>query len=68
MSEHDMCYVAIRPGCGCMCGASVDDGDTKETAKVLADWVKRGFTVERRTVVEVRTGWNPCTREKGCFK
>ena len=53
MSEHES-YIALRP-CGCFCCVVVDDpARARETAKDVADWIRRGLTVRRVTTAEVR--------------
>jgi len=37
-------YIAIAP-CGCVCAADFEDGP--ETHALIADWIKRGYRVER---------------------
>ncbi len=67
MANEDVpCYVAFAP-CGCLTGASVDDGQyPKSTAKDVAEWIRDGYSVERKTVEFVRT--NPFGHQFGCSK
>lgn len=44
-------YIGRKPGCGCVVAAIVDDpAYRKQTSKDLADFVKRGYGVERVSV------------------
>ncbi len=54
MSDRDPAYIA-RDLCGCIVGATVDDPDhASDTAKIVAEWVRDGLTLERTTVGEAR--------------
>jgi hypothetical protein len=54
--ESVPCYVArCKCGCGHLIYASVDDGTTpKETARSVAQMIRKGYHIERMTVGEVR--------------
>ncbi len=61
MANEDMpCYIArCRCGCGALMFASVDEPEQPQaqrddTAKEIADLVRKGFTIERMPVGEVR--------------
>lgn len=51
------CYIArCKCGCGGLVFASIDEPQfTKETAKSVADIIKRGYAVERTTLGEVNS-------------
>jgi len=57
-----MAYVAFRPQCGHAVGATVDLPEhTKHIARDVARWLKAGYTIERRTVEQVRAmDWKVC--------
>ena len=43
-------YVGVRPSDGTIRAACCDDaGQEADTAQYVADWIKRGLTVERLT-------------------
>ncbi len=47
-NKYEWVYTASRKSCGHIVAASVDvPGDEKETAKFLADQVKRGHVIAR---------------------
>lgn len=55
-SGNKMCYVGKAP-CGCYLYASVIDPQLRaETASDLAKMIRRGWTVEQKTVQWVRDG------------
>jgi hypothetical protein len=48
-------YIALRP-CGCIVGAVVDNPEhSKDVAKDVAEFIRAGCRIERRTNEEVRT-------------
>jgi len=60
------CYVA-RCLCGCkrLVFASVDDGvHPKETAKTVAQMIRKGYVIERMTVSEVRAAQWMCEQKR----
>ena len=60
MNETIICYIGMKP-CGCAVTATVDKPEwKKETAESLAEWVKDGLTIERRTVEEARAILRRC--------
>lgn len=60
-ATEPMVYALRRPACGHLVAVCVDDDDTKaETARFVADGVRRGFAVERLTVVAVREATDWC--------
>lgn len=58
MNTESMAYVGIA-GCGCIKGAAVDVPEhARETAKFVADFIKRGYKIERWECSKVReTKW-----------
>jgi len=59
------CYVA-RCLCGCkrLVFASVDDGKhPKQTAKDIAGLIRKGYTIERMSVSEVRVAKWMCAKD-----
>jgi len=68
MSEH-MAYVAIVSGCGCCEAASVDEPQyPKSNAKDVAQWIRAGYTVERRSVEWVRENLRRCPHKEDRIK
>jgi hypothetical protein len=65
MAEAEVwCYVG-RKGCGCPVAATVDSEDSRAyAARDVADWIRRGLTIERRTVEWVRIHLRPCVHEE----
>lgn len=65
MSER-MAYICVEP-CGCVSAATVDDAAyAHDNAKVVAEWMRDGATVERIPVEEARgrlTLNYPCEHE-----
>jgi hypothetical protein len=68
MNDVDVpCYIArCKCGCGALIFATVDEpGQSKErrddTAKEIATFVRKGFTIERMSVGEVRSARWRCT-------
>jgi len=63
---EDMSYVALCPKCHCVIAAIVDaPEDRKDVARTTADWVNRGFALNRMSCEEARTAkWCACTRPK----
>ena len=62
MAEPLMAYVAIHKACGQIAEVAVDEPEhAREVAQHVASWIRRGHTVERRTVEDVRTAsWCEC--------
>ena len=57
-------YVGFK-SCGCAVAACVDGPEyAKETAKTLAEWVRGGLTIERKTVGWVRENLHFCSHNK----
>jgi hypothetical protein len=53
-------YVGVRKIDGSIRAACCDDaGEEKETAKLVADWIKRGLSVERLTEDEYQARYKP---------
>lgn len=47
MKDKYFAYVGVKP-CGCKVAATVISPQwTKETAKTVAEWINRGYTVEQ---------------------
>lgn len=66
-SVNDHCYVGFK-SCGHMVTASVDDPKyAKDTAEVVAKWIKRGLRVERVSVERARAELHfcKCGQQKG---
>lgn len=64
-NENLPAYVGNCKTCNGFVAATVDDGtDPKGVAKFVADLVKRGYVIERKTVGYVRTNksWCECNR------
>ena len=62
MSEHE-CYVAFK-SCGCAVAACVDNPEhSRDTARTVADYVRSGLRVERRTCEWVRSNMRACRCE-----
>lgn len=57
-----MSYVGIKP-CGCVTAACVNFPGDKETAKFVADLIRRGYTVEHKDTEWVRANLRRCTHE-----
>jgi hypothetical protein len=54
MSDLDPAYVA-RSSCGCLVAATVDLPEYRSSvARETADWIRRGYAVERTTVGEAK--------------
>lgn len=53
--DDTMAYVATAP-CGCIHG--IDTENSRETTKQVADWIKRGSTVDRRLLSEIQMVWD----------
>ncbi len=54
------CYVGIKP-CGCMVAWVYDDPKyPKDVAKSVADFIKRGYSVERANTDDVRHKLSKC--------
>ena len=52
--DQAICYIA-RDTCGCVVACAVDEPQyAKDNAKEIAKWIKKGLTVERMSVIEVR--------------
>jgi hypothetical protein len=47
-------YIARCPTCGKLCCMAVSELDAKELSKSLADWIRRGLSVERMSTPEIR--------------
>lgn len=66
VSDSTPCYVGVAPEpCHHWVAAMVDDPATRaprarDHAKELVHWVRRGLTIERHTVAEVRENLNSC--------
>ena len=57
MSENELDYVARfpgMPGYGAWCAYHAED--RRAIAKTVADWIRRGASVERVTTAEARDG------------
>lgn len=55
------CYVGRMP-CGCLV-AWVSDL-TEDRAKVVADWIRSGYTVERANTDSIRSQLGPCKHRR----
>lgn len=63
--EAEFCYVAAQPGMPGYCAAAVDRPEyKKDTAKDIAGWIRRGFTVSRVSNDEAGRGLNEYLAEK----
>ena len=62
--KDQMCYVGFA-ACGCAVAATVDiPNHAKENARFVADLIRDGLTVERRTVEWCRENLLRCTHKK----
>jgi hypothetical protein len=64
VSGLDPAYIA-RADCGCIVAATIDRPEyRKDVARDTADWIKRGYSIERTTVAEAKADPNfltwPC--------
>lgn len=63
-NENEGCYVGVK-ACGCAVSACVDRPEyAKDTAKTLAEWVREGLTIERKTVGWARSNLFACKHEQ----
>jgi len=62
LAKATHCYVGILP-CGCCVAAVVDTGD-RFTAKETAEFIRRGYTVERKPIEWVRENLHRCIHQK----
>ncbi len=68
MKPEDMNYIAIMP-CGHLTGIVHDDpAFKKDTAKYIANWVRRGARIESMSTADVHAGKLPkfcrCPKER----
>ena len=62
---NSMSYVGVAP-CGCILGAAVDNPEHgKDVRKFVQDFMRDGFTIERRTNEEVRQQFCTGRHKKG---
>jgi hypothetical protein len=48
-------YAARKRECGCIVGLTTNHAnEPKETARAVADWIRRGFSIEPITTAEIR--------------
>ena len=58
----DHAYIGKIPGCGCIVAAVVDGYiSKKDIAKEVADFIKRGYDVERVLIGPDGIGFTRCT-------
>jgi len=56
-----LCYIAIKPDCGCATGIVVDDGlYPKDVARCVGDFIKSGRTIERVTLEDGKARVGRC--------
>lgn len=61
MAETDMAYVGTHSSCGGWVYLGVDNPNyAKDTAKDVADLIRRGYAVSRMTVAEARKLTTAC--------
>ena len=62
--ENPWCYIGRRKVCNCIVAAAVDEPQyAKDTAKFVSGLIKKGLTVDRMRVVDVRLKFG-CDHEK----
>jgi hypothetical protein len=60
-TEH-MSYIGVKPGCGCVVAAVVDDPrHAAQTRKDVSEFMRWGLTIERVTTEDVRRRFRKCT-------
>ena len=57
-------YVGVRPKCGCTTTWIAGDEPPKRLAETVADWIRRGLSVERCSTEEARTRLKRCVCHK----
>lgn len=64
MNEEKPAYVGFKP-CGCAVAAIVDDEvSKKDLPKTIAEWIRDGLAIERKTVGWVRENLHFCNHNK----
>jgi hypothetical protein len=59
VSDITPCYIGINKEGSCRAACVDEPAAAKQTARTVADWIKRGLTVERVTVAEARKRLSP---------